>query len=49
MAGMNETQDAVSIHDEVAAELGCVVTVRVVEFTALKPAFDVNPHHTWMP
>jgi len=35
MAGMNKTQEAVFVHDEVAAELGCVVAMRVVEFTAL--------------
>ncbi len=37
------------VHDEVAAELTRVVAVRVVELAALKPAFDVEPHHARMP
>ena len=48
MAGINETQNAVLIHDEVTAELGCIVTVGVVELTTLKPTFDVNPYHARM-
>ena len=40
---MDETQDAVLVHDEVAAKLGYVVTVRVVECSAL------DPHHARMP
>ena len=48
MAGIDETQDAVFVHDEVAAELGGVVAVRVEKFTALEPAFDVQPHHARM-
>lgn len=46
---MNKTQDAILVYYEIAAELGSVVTVRVVELTALEPAFDVHPHHTRMP
>lgn len=42
---MDETQDAVFVHDKIAAELGGVVAVRIVELAALEPAFDVNPHH----
>ena len=48
MAGINQPQDAVFVHDEVAAELGCVVAVRVEEFAALEPAFDINPHYARM-
>ncbi len=46
---MDETQDAILIHNEVAAELGCIVAVGVVECAALKPAFDVNPDYAGMP
>lgn len=48
MAGMDETQDAVSVHDEVAAQLGCIIAMRVVKVSALEPAFDVQPHHARM-
>lgn len=49
MAGMNEAQNAVPVHDEVTAELGGVIAVRVVELAALEPAFDVHPHYARMP
>jgi hypothetical protein len=45
---MDEAQDAAFVHNEIAAELTGVVAVRVVEFAALKPAFDVKPHHARM-
>ena len=45
---MNETQDATLICNEITAELGGVVAVRVVKMTTLEPAFDVNPHHARM-
>lgn len=49
VAGMDETECTTLIHDEVAAELGRVVAVEVVEFAALEPAFDIQPHHARMP
>lgn len=45
---MHKAEDAVLIHDEVTAELGCIVAVGVVELTTLKPTFDVNPYHARM-
>ena len=49
MAGVHEAQDAIPVHNEVATELRSVITMRVVEFTTLEPAFDVDPYHAWMP
>ncbi len=46
---MDETQDAVPIHDEVAAEFGGVIAVRVEKLAALEPAFDVGPYYARMP
>jgi hypothetical protein len=46
---MRQSQNAVFIHDKVATELGSVVAVRIKELTALKPPFDVHPHHARMP
>ena len=48
MAGMHKAEDAVLIHDEVTAELGCIVAVGVVELTTLKPTFDIHPYHARM-
>jgi hypothetical protein len=48
VAGMDESQFAVHVHDEIAAELTGVIAVRVVELAALEPAFDVNPYHARM-
>ena len=45
---MDQPQDTTFIHDKIAAELTRVVTVRVVKFAALEPAFDVHPHHARM-
>lgn len=49
MTGIDKTQKAVHIHNEVAAKLGCVVTVRVVEGSVLEPTFDVDPQNARMP
>lgn len=43
MAGINKPQDSVPVHDEVAAELGGVVTVRVVSLFSRQPGFEVIP------
>ena len=43
MARMDVTQDAAEVHDEIAAELGCVVAVGVVPLPASQPDFEVNP------
>ena len=48
MAGINQPQNPIFIHNEIATELGGVIAVRVVEFTTLKPTFDVNPYHARM-
>lgn len=48
MAGMDEAQGPVFVHDEVAAELGGIVAVRIKKLSALEPAFDVQPHHARM-
>jgi len=48
LAGMNETQESAFIHDKVTAELTRVIAVRVKKFAALKPALNVQPHHTRM-
>ena len=46
MAGIDETEVAISIHDEVAAKLGCIVTVCVMEFLSLQPAGEIQPQRT---
>lgn len=48
VAGIDEAQDTVFVHDEVAAELGSVVAMRVEELAALKPTFDIHPHDARM-
>ncbi len=48
MAGIDQPQDPIFVHNEITAELEGVVAVRVVEFSTLKPAFDVNPYHARM-
>lgn len=48
VAGIDEAQNPIFVHDEIAAELGGVVAVRFVELAALEPAFDVDPHHARM-
>ena len=40
---MNKAQKPVLVHDEVTAELGCVVAVRVVGLFASQPGFEVEP------
>ena len=45
---MDEAQNPLPIHDEIAAKLTGIVAVRTVELTALEPTFDVNPHDTRM-
>jgi len=43
VAGMDETQDSVSVHDEVAAELRSIVAVGVVRLFACQPGFEISP------
>ena len=49
MALVNQPQETVLTDDEIAAELGSVIAVRVVELTMFEPAFNVEPHHARMP
>ena len=46
MAGIGQTQQAVLIDDEVAAELGCVVAVGTVHLFATQVAGGVKPERT---
>lgn len=44
MAGVDQSQYAILVHDEITAKLGCIIAVRVVERAALEPTLDVNPY-----
>jgi hypothetical protein len=43
MAGINQTQDAILVHDEVAPQLGGIIAIRIGCFSPIQPGFQVNP------